>query len=127
MTKGGSMINKRKENQDFDYIKPLKSACFDMEVRKAPASSSLKERIKLNQMLTISPKTGTKIGVPIKKLYSNVGLHESKPMTPSSQFMSPRNAQGQTNLKGNKTQALLGQYLVDRVVKQVGRRGRESM
>jgi len=47
-SKGNSVIAKRTENQDFDYIKPLKSACFDLEVKKAPASSSLKERIKLN-------------------------------------------------------------------------------
>jgi len=49
--------------EEENYIKPLKSACFDMEVRKAPASSSIKERIKLNQKLTLSPKTGKVIGV----------------------------------------------------------------
>lgn len=34
-----------------------------MEPTKAPASSSLKERIKLNKVLTFSPKTGNLIGV----------------------------------------------------------------
>ena len=64
--------------EDENYIKPLKSACFDMEVKKAPASSSLKERIKLNSKLTLSPKTGMIIGV--KPKYDNhdlntAGLH----------------------------------------------------
>lgn len=32
-----------------EMTKPIKSPCFDMEVRKAPLTSSLKERIKLNK------------------------------------------------------------------------------
>ena len=47
--------------------KPIKSACFNLEVRKAPLTSSLKERIKLNKQLTLSPKTGQLIGVMKKK------------------------------------------------------------
>ena len=46
-----------------EMTKPIKSACFDMEVRKAPLTSSLKERIKLNKQLTLSPRTGQLIGV----------------------------------------------------------------
>ena len=46
--------------------KAIKSACFDMEVKKAPQTSSLKERIKLNRLITLSPKTGQLIGVPKK-------------------------------------------------------------
>lgn len=39
-----------------------------MEPSKPPASSSLKERIKLNKVLTLSPKTGNLVGVnPNKK------------------------------------------------------------
>jgi len=59
--------------EDENYIKPLKSACFDMEVKKAPATASLKERIKLNSKLTLSPKTGMIIGV--KPKYDNSDLN----------------------------------------------------
>jgi hypothetical protein len=45
------------------YVPPLKSPCFDMRKPKVNTSSSLKERIRLNKMLTISPKTGNLIGV----------------------------------------------------------------
>jgi hypothetical protein len=55
---------------DDDYIKPLKSACFNMEVKKAPLSSSLKERIKLNKMITLSPKSGKLKGIGSKDTFS---------------------------------------------------------
>lgn len=47
----------------YDIIKPIKSACFNQETYKAPTSSSIKERIKLNKLLTLSPKSGKLIGV----------------------------------------------------------------
>ena len=46
-----------------NYIQPLKSPCFDNVKPKVNPASSLKERIKLNKMMTISPKTGSRIGV----------------------------------------------------------------
>jgi hypothetical protein len=39
-----------------------------MEVRRAPLSSSIRERIKLNKKLTVSAKTGELIGVSKKKV-----------------------------------------------------------
>ena len=53
-------------------MKPLKSACFDFEQKKAPLSSSLKERIKLNKVLTFSPKTGKLIGIAPKVKQDNL-------------------------------------------------------
>lgn len=46
----------------------MKSACFDTEPPRPPATASLKERIKRNKILTFSPKTGNLVGVnPNKK------------------------------------------------------------
>lgn len=80
-------------------------------------------------MLTISPKTGSRIGVSIREPGSNAGMRlDGQPMTPTSQFMSPRASQGRPTLKGNKTQGLLNSYLVSRVKGEAAaRRGRDGM
>jgi hypothetical protein len=52
-------------------MKPIKSPCFDLDTYKAPATSSLKERIKLNKMLTVSPKDGKLIGINTHRITKN--------------------------------------------------------
>lgn len=62
------MISAKSPEDDHEFFKPLKSPCFDMEKKKPFTASSLKERIKLNKLLTQSPKTGLLIGVnPYRK------------------------------------------------------------
>ena len=48
--------------EQFQAFEPIKSPCFDMKKRTAPKSSYLKERIRLNKMLTTSGR-GQVIGV----------------------------------------------------------------
>ena len=48
-------------------MRPIKSPCFDMYTYKAPASSSLKERIKLNKKITVSSKDGKLIGTTTQR------------------------------------------------------------
>jgi hypothetical protein len=49
---------------DKNYFEPLKSPCFDRTKRRpVPQSASLKERIKINNILTTSPKSGLKVGL----------------------------------------------------------------
>lgn len=68
---------KKKQYQStYDLFKPIKSPCFNLETYKAPISTSIKERIKLNKHLTISQRTGRLIGVntsskPKDTLYSS--------------------------------------------------------
>lgn len=46
----------------------MRSACFDTETPRAPATASLKERIKRNKLITFSPKTGSLVGVNPNKM-----------------------------------------------------------
>jgi len=52
----------------------LKSACFDTETTRPPATASLKERIKRNKILTFSPKTGNLVGVNPNKKKDEIGF-----------------------------------------------------
>lgn len=51
------------EKKHQELFEPLKSPCFGSHKSEARTTASLKERIKLNQQLTRSPKTGGLIGV----------------------------------------------------------------
>jgi len=54
------------KHERFDSMNQPVKSMFNFELKKAPQSSSLKERIKLNKELTLSPK-GKVIGVNPRK------------------------------------------------------------
>ena len=97
------------ENAKSQYAleRPLKSACFDTEMVRPPATASLKERIKRNKILTFSPKTGSLVGVNPNKTrrdegfmnLRNVGVAkgENQLSVNAKQFLSAR---GSTNAGG---------------------------
>ena len=84
------MVKQKSREEDSEFFKPLKSPCFDMEKKKPFTASSLKERIKLNKLLTQSPKTGLLIGVnPYRK-------NKMEGFT-NDQILSPQNYKNQIN------------------------------
>jgi hypothetical protein len=72
-------------------IKPIRSACFDMSLKKAHVASSLKERIRLNKILTRSPQTGGLIGVSTTtNPLTGLDTARSKDSTMEQPFFSAR-------------------------------------
>ena len=70
-TAAKQMSTEEKKLQDM--FEPLKSPCFGSNKSEAQTTASLKERIKLNQKLTRSPKTGGLIGVNPRRRNLDLG------------------------------------------------------
>jgi len=62
----GNKEEGKKVVEKYDVMMQPVRSMFDYELKKAPTSSSLKERIKLNKALTLSPK-GELIGIKKRK------------------------------------------------------------